>query len=96
MIIPNDSKLLVWLNRQDENTAVSKLDGNMMANVRKTTNIALGYVKVKPSDSSLVNQELAFIDLVRLAVFGHSLMLRKSNGLSLSIPKTILELDNLL
>ncbi|KAI7849369.1 hypothetical protein BDC45DRAFT_540100 [Circinella umbellata] len=75
---PNTDKLLIWLNRQDENTLMLKPDAVMMAMPQKKTDITLGYVKVKPKDS-LSNPELDFIDLVRLGTFGRTLMLRKSN-----------------
>lgn len=75
---PDKNKLLVWLNRQDENTSVLQPDAIMMATPQKTSDITLGYVEVKPDDS-MSNPELAFVDLVRLGTFGRTLMLRKSN-----------------
>ncbi|KAG1441163.1 hypothetical protein G6F56_011608 [Rhizopus delemar] len=75
---PDKNKLLVWLNRQDDNTSVLQPDAIMMATPQKTSDITLGYVEVKPDDS-MSNPELAFVDLVRLGTFGRTLMLRKSN-----------------
>jgi hypothetical protein len=75
---PDKNKLLIWLNRQDENTSVLQPDAIMMATPQKTSDITLGYVEVKPDDA-MSNSELAFVDLVRLATFGRTLMLRKSN-----------------
>ncbi|KAG1126633.1 hypothetical protein G6F42_007635 [Rhizopus arrhizus] len=75
---PDKNRFLVWLNRQDESTAVSKPDAIMMATPQKTSDVTLGYVEVK-SDDSMSNPELAFVDLVRVGAFGRTLMLRKSN-----------------
>ena len=75
---PDKNKLLVWLNRQGENTSVLQPDAIMMATPQKTSGITLGYVEVKPNNP-MSNTELAFVDLVRLGTFGRSLMLRKSN-----------------
>ncbi|KAG0732824.1 hypothetical protein G6F16_013861 [Rhizopus arrhizus] len=75
---PDKNKLFVWLNRQDESTAVSKPNAIMMATPQKSSDVTLGYVEVK-SDDSMSNPELAFVDLVRLGTFGRTLMLRKSN-----------------
>jgi hypothetical protein len=75
---PDKNKLLIWLNRQDENTSVLQPDAIMMATPQKTSDITLGYVEVKPDDS-MSNSELAFVDLVRLGTFGRALMLRKFN-----------------
>jgi hypothetical protein len=81
---PDKNKLLVWLNRQDENTSVLQPDAIMMATPQKTSDITLGYVEVKPNDS-MSNPELAFVDLVRLGAFGRSLMLRKSNRKAIAV-----------
>ncbi|KAI7849366.1 hypothetical protein BDC45DRAFT_540098 [Circinella umbellata] len=89
---PNTNKLLIWLNRQDENTLMLKPDAVMMAMPQKTTDITLGYVQVKPKDS-LSNPELAFIDLVRLEHNGVTIM---SDILEINIPKNITEIGALL
>ncbi|KAL7309080.1 hypothetical protein PS15m_011203 [Mucor circinelloides] len=75
---PDKNKLLIWLSRQDENTSVLQPDAILMAIMQKTSDVTLGCVEVKPDDS-MSNLELAFVDLVRLGTFSHTLMLIKSN-----------------
>ncbi|KAG2218129.1 hypothetical protein INT45_000427 [Circinella minor] len=44
---PDIDKLLIWLNRQDENTLMLKPDAVMMATPQNTTDITLGYCSVR-------------------------------------------------
>lgn len=81
--LPDSNKHLVWLNRQDENTKTCRPDANMVTVPQRSESITLGYIEVKPSDSS--DLELSFKDLVRLGVFGNHLMLRKVNRKSMVI-----------
>lgn len=109
---PDKSKLLFWLNRQDEYTSVLQPDATMVTTPQKTSAITMRYVEAKPNDA-LSNPELAFVDLVRLGTFGLNLVLKKStkkavviqhyNGitimadiLNISIPKYITEIAALL
>ncbi|KAI8064049.1 hypothetical protein BDF21DRAFT_347011 [Thamnidium elegans] len=75
---PDSNKLFIWLNRKDDNTATCRPDATMVALPQKAENVTLDYVEVKPLDVQL-DLELAFMDLVCLGVFAHSLMLRKAN-----------------
>lgn len=75
---PDKKKLLVWLNRQNENTSALQPDAIMMETPQRTSDVTLGYVEAKPVDA-MANPELGFVDLVRLGTFDRILMLRKSN-----------------
>ncbi|KAI8079277.1 hypothetical protein BDF21DRAFT_399368 [Thamnidium elegans] len=53
---PDKNKLLVWLNRQDENTSVLQPDVTMLTILQNISDITLGYVEVKPDDSMSCNK----------------------------------------
>ncbi|GAA5796739.1 hypothetical protein HPULCUR_002114 [Helicostylum pulchrum] len=81
---PAINKHFIWLNRQDENTGVSRPDGVMTSVPKKAESVTLGYCEVKPQDVE-ANGELAFADLIRLSTFSRDLLLRKENKKAISI-----------
>ncbi|KAL9550339.1 hypothetical protein MBANPS3_004767, partial [Mucor bainieri] len=89
---PDKDKLLVCLNRQDENTVILRPDANMMATTQKAASITLGYVDVNPVDSSMINPELAFDNLVRLGMFKRALMLKKSSKTAIAVQRCTCEI----